>query len=486
MVQMHQWLTLPSSLLVLLLARCINGGGPELEWPYNLPPHMKYYPQDEAIIRRNVEVQQRLQEQTPTGIRKMSGDPGEKFMMDYWHFDEDQSHEICAYGNATTLSNLSAPLKRHGRSGKARPILPRFLGSQILDKRAFECPADSYACTSIGRPDSCCGEGSTCQIVPDNGLGDVGCCAGNQVCGGTVSTCPDQYTSCPQNPGGGCCLPGYACQGVGCVQVSTTVVVIVPTPSTSSTTPLPSTSTTNPPPSPTSGTTTVVVVTTPTTNDTSTTQSPSSSSQAPNTLVCSSGFRSCPVSLGGGCCPTDRACGRDVCPELSSTNSFSAPARPTGTSDVTSTTSSSTSTSVSVPPPGCPTGFYACSAFYGGGCCQTGRNCDVTSCPASGSITVVDGSSISVIAPTGTGVSSAQTLLTGSCASGWSTCAQSVGGGCCPTGYACGMQCTATATNGYNATIGKIAPNEAIGLSQNKDSLFALVVTAFVLFACIV
>lgn len=72
---------------------------------------------------------------------------------------------------------------------------------------------------------------------------------------------------------------------------------------------------------------------------------------------------------------------------------------------------------------------------------------------------MVDGSSITIDAPTGNGVSSVATLLTGSCASGWSTCASDVGGGCCPSGYACGSACTATATGGQDNVVGKIAPN---------------------------
>lgn len=74
---------------------------------------------------------------------------------------------------------------------------------------------------------------------------------------------------------------------------------------------------------------------------------------------------------------------------------------------------------------------------------------------------MVDGSSVTIDAPTGSGISSAGTLVTGSCASGWMTCAADVGGGCCPSGYACGTACTATATGGQGSVVGKIAPNEA-------------------------
>ena len=444
-------------------------------------------------MKRNLHIQKRLQQQMPVGIKKMSGDPSEMFFLDYWQFDRDED-ELPMAGNASMPIDLAAPLQLHAKPKHSRPILPRMLGANLFNKREFECPAGSQACTSISRPNSCCAAGSTCQLIQDVGLGDVGCCAADQVCGGSVSTCPDGgYTTCPQSQNGGCCLPGYACLDVGCIATSTAVVVVTPTPtstsssssSSSSQPPPPSTTTETtevapPPPPPSSSSTSP-----PTTSSQSptTTNPPSSTSTRPSTLVCSSGFRSCPASLGGGCCPTDRACGRDVCPETSSTGSFSAPGRPTSdtaTATITSTSSSSSSSLTSIAGADCPTGFYACSAFYQGGCCQTGRNCDTTSCPAGGSITVVDGSSITAVAPTGSGVSSVQTLLTGSCAQGWSTCPPGVGGGCCPTGYGCGSVCTATATGGQNSTVGKIAPNEA-GKSVDS-SQFALMVIGVILF----
>lgn len=516
MVLFHRLFALPPALLALVLERSTLGQSKELEWPYNLPAHVKYYPEDEGLVKRNVEIRQRLQQQSPVGMKKMSGDPGEMFFLDYWRFKIDDHDSDGGSSNISEAAELTAPLKLHVDSIHQRSVLPRFLGHSLFDKRGFTCPAGSAACTSINRPNSCCKTGSTCQLVQDVGLGDVGCCAENQVCGGSVSTCPANYISCPQNPGGGCCIPGYACFNVGCVATSTAVVVIVPSTTTTSRTlstsapppaspstatqtetqtqvqtqtqtqvqtqtqtqtqvqtdtrtivpvpvPIPSTS----PPITTTDTTTAsttattattAVVTTTTTENTITTTTTSSSSQ-PNTLVCSSGFRSCPASLGGGCCPTDRACGSDVCPALSSTNSFVAPARPTSNS-VDGTTTSTATGFTTIPGAECPTGFYACSAFYQGGCCQTGRDCQPTSCPPGASITVVDGSSITIDAPTRSGISSVTTLLTGSCASGWSTCAMNVGGGCCPSGYACGTACTATATGGQGSVVGKIAPNE--------------------------
>lgn len=108
------------------------------------------------------------------------------------------------------------------------------------------------------------------------------------------------------------------------------------------------------------------------------------------------------------------------------------PARPTSRT----TTSDASASRVDV----CPTGFYACSAVYHGGCCQTGRDCHTTSCPTTSSTTLTTNGE-TIIVPVTTGVSH----NTGKCAKGWFSCADTAGGGCCPSGFACGTSCTATA-----------------------------------------
>ncbi|OQD62999.1 hypothetical protein PENPOL_c010G05392 [Penicillium polonicum] len=106
------------------------------------------------------------------------------------------------------------------------------------------------------------------------------------------------------------------------------------------------------------------------------------------------------------------------------------PARPTNLSTVTSATRGSDV---------CPTGFYACSAVYQGGCCRTGRDCDTTSCPTTSSTTIIsDG--VTIVAPVATTMPHSGGNR---CAQGWFHCADTVGGGCCPMGFACGASCTA-------------------------------------------
>ncbi|KIV88313.1 hypothetical protein PV10_08008 [Exophiala mesophila] len=474
---MAPWLhlaALPSSMILFILnsAPYASLVAAQNEWHHNLPRHEKYYPEDEIRLRRNMEIQNRMMQSPVGGVRKMSPDPGEKFYLDYWTFMDDldpnpgrgieQQVEDTAWENVTTWTSFDRPIRVH--NGHDRPsLLRRMSGFHVFAKRQFQCPSGTSACTSINRPNSCCGTGSTCVIVEDTGLGDVGCCANGQTCAGSLADCESGYSSCPNNPGGGCCLPGYACYDIGCVQTNTATVSPPPGPSTTTvtsyTTITPSLSTT----STSSTTSTTSTSQTSVSTNTSTlppvivtvTRTVTVTSSPPATLTCASAFRTCPASLGGGCCHTDRECGDAECPEPTTTTATaSPPVRPTSEVTTTETTTVPAPTSTIVD--GCPTGFYACSAYYQGGCCQIGRDCGTTSCPAGGSTTVVDEGSVTIVAPTGSGITGVGTLLTGSCAQGWATCEPDVGGGCCPSGYTCETATCAAASGG--AAVGKLAP----------------------------
>jgi len=127
-----------------------------------------------------------------------------------------------------------------------------------------------------------------------------------------------------------------------------------------------------------------------------------------------------------------------------------APVRPTDT--VTSPTTTSTTDSGT-----CPTGFYACSAYYpGAGCCRVGRDCSSTSCPATSSTTIIS-NGLTIVVPVGT--AAAVATPTGVCASGWSTCAASVGGNCCPSGYACGTASCSLVSPTQTSVVQKGSPS---------------------------
>lgn len=177
----------------------------------------------------------------PIAVRKMIDKESEMFFQDYWQFDQEPTHQdasrsepenqklrsksyshnpepIDRWANASLVLPFQAPFALHRNEGStpslshwARGILPH------LHDRAFQCPSDTEACTSINRPNSCCPSGSSCQLVKDSGHGDVACCGSGQTCAGNVQDCAAGNTNCPGNAGGGCCVPGYACVGtIGC------------------------------------------------------------------------------------------------------------------------------------------------------------------------------------------------------------------------------------------------------------------------------
>ena len=230
-----QLLCVPTSLLLLISTYSTSTSCHEAHWPYNLPPHVKYFPEDELLVRRNVDLQGKLLRQRPVGMRKMTTDKGEMFFLEYWRFEEGQGDEFDGplkrrtsdiqmldnpldSFNTSILQSPKPPLLQHeSHENNQRPLLARYLNLQRMQiyPRDFICPTGTSNCSYINQPNSCCENGLTCNIVPDTGLGVVGCCAGSS-CSGQVASCPASYTSCPSSQGGGCCIPGYVCSGVGC------------------------------------------------------------------------------------------------------------------------------------------------------------------------------------------------------------------------------------------------------------------------------
>ncbi|KAJ6131131.1 hypothetical protein N7523_001591 [Penicillium sp. IBT 18751x] len=325
------------------------------------------------------EITRRLSRDTIQGIRKMSSDEGEKFYLSYYNFAGSTD------GNSTLSERDLDPKYKFPLLARSLPFqfaLEREGNAFGLETRDFKCPTGTNACTSIGRSDRCCSTGSTCEIVTDTGSGDVGCCPAGELCSGTVGSCASGYATCSEALGGGCCIPGYECVSGGCAYISVVTITV----------------------------------------DSSVVVSTETFSTIPQSTHSTHSTTSASTSTSTESSQTE------------TTDSLSPPARPTSLS----TTTHSTTSRVDV----CPTGFYACSAVYHGGCCQTGRDCDTTSCPTTSSTTFTsDG--VTIVEPVVTGSSDP----TGKCANGWFSCADTVGGGCCPSGYACGQSCTATAAH---------------------------------------
>jgi len=366
----------------------------------------------------------------------MSPDEGEKFYMDYWQFEgeldqsrlsdtstalrgRDEEEEARLLANASAAASFRPPFALHTKEGsdplsyedlRARKAIEGRNAAAVLaalEKRGFVCPTGTSDCSAINYPNSCCATGETCFAIQDTGLGPVGCCPNGSNCGGTIIDCNAPNTACADNLGGGCCIPNYVCAGVGCVINPTLVVMTVITRTFTASA---SSSITQ--------TTTVVSTLTSSISTTTTTSTDSQTSSASTTAT----------AIGV------------------------APVRPT--SDTPTTTQTTTG-----PATLCPTGFYACSAYYAGGCCRTGRNCDTTSCPATSSTTIIS-SGVTVVVPVGP----AATLNspTGNCATGWATCDPTLGGNCCPSGWQCGT--ASCSSPGATATeyLQKASPNDGV------------------------
>ncbi|KAI0535104.1 hypothetical protein GGR58DRAFT_515653 [Xylaria digitata] len=184
--------------------------------------------------------------------------------------------------------------------------------------------------------------------------------------------------------------------------------------------------------------------------------------------ACADGNTACPAEDGGGCC----------IPGFVS-SSRSTTSTPTATRTTTSTSDSESASGTGLPPVRptssgptttiggttrtsdyCPTGFYACVASAGSGCCRTGRDCSTTSCPPIASTTIITHGATIVVPLTD---AQAAPTATATCASGWFLCGSDAGpvSGCCPSGYMCGTaSCTLSAASA-TATIQKEFPGNA-------------------------
>ena len=188
--------------------------------------HSKY------IIQKYARPQAQWPTGEPVAVRKMSADESEMFFPQYWQFQEGTEErgrdtwskndidDECdkSFTNTSTLQALQAPFSLHIEQQLSNhPLFGRIPRAFFpFQKRGFNCPTDTSDCSSIARPNSCCPTGDTCQLITDTGQGDVGCCPNGQSCSGQVSQCQQGYPSCPGSSGGGCCIPGYTCAGIGC------------------------------------------------------------------------------------------------------------------------------------------------------------------------------------------------------------------------------------------------------------------------------
>jgi hypothetical protein len=219
-MHLHHLLSLPPAIIALCATSPVvaaKADSHQQQWPHNVPKHLKYFPEDEAHVKRGLSVAQRLQYEKPIGVKKMSLDEGEMFMLDNWIF-APESQQPSGRSGMDDLSNITVRAVSPLRPLAQSDWLARMHIRDVLLKRQFKCPDGTSSCQSIGAPDVCCGTGSNCiTINGGSDAGNVGCCPKGQTCAGSVSCdAASGYTSCPGSSNGGCCLPGFKCQGVGC------------------------------------------------------------------------------------------------------------------------------------------------------------------------------------------------------------------------------------------------------------------------------
>ncbi|KAL6906970.1 hypothetical protein GGI43DRAFT_396306 [Trichoderma evansii] len=245
----------------------------------------------------------------------------------------------------------------------------------ILQNRA-SCPSGTESCSAIGSPDKCCADGSYCTNVSDSDAEQIACCPDGAMCGGGVGACPTDAVSCPSELGGGCCIPGYVCVGVGCVPSASAASI------PSSTTPLPQTTPQTHSTATATGPGTETATGAPPyrqTDATSTSSTSTSISSAPITTQsgetqtgCPTGFYGCLATHGGGCCRTDRDCQTLSCPVPSSTIISHGVTVVVPANDVPTATASDK----------CAGGWFLCGKDAGSvaGCCPSGYTCGTASC----------------------------------------------------------------------------------------------------------
>lgn len=229
-----QLLSLPASILLLIASQASTAVSTTddqstSQWPHDLPPHVKFWPEDPPNRRRDLEaIEEHLRMgRSPVGVMKMPADEGEKFYMEYWQFEGEleqtdpsamlrrRDEEERLNANVSVAMDYRPPFLLHtetweeSRRGSAKALA-------ALRKRDFVCPTGTAACTNIGFSESCCTVGDTCYQIPESGLGQVGCCPAGATCGGTITHCDAPNTPCSVALGGGCCIPNYVCVEGGC------------------------------------------------------------------------------------------------------------------------------------------------------------------------------------------------------------------------------------------------------------------------------
>ncbi|KAF4988972.1 hypothetical protein FGRMN_9445 [Fusarium graminum] len=404
---------------------------------------------------------------SPTAIRKLAPNPSDKLLREHLAFAPlhilspreaaaaaisfiDKQDDELLSRNATErfYRPAFAPHSEESRD----TLLRRAAEVLALLERRSSCPEGMNSCSDIDSEVKCCQQGTYCVDVGDAVAGGIACCPDGASCGGGVGACPDGSTSCSEALGGGCCIPGYVCQGLGCVPSAAATTTKTTTQTTAQTTQEPSTIIT------TAQETTI--------DEVSTTKEPTVEPTTESETKIKTTGEEEPTTASEAKTETESETGGNTVTATAGSVTGIAPYRPTGTS-VTSSDDEETQT-------GCPTGFYGCLATHGGGCCRTGRNCDINDCPAPSTTIVSNGATVVILAtdaPPAPGPTS-------TCGSGWFLCGKDAGpvAGCCPDGYDCGTASCFTVQASETGRIQKELP-EADVAGHERPAIMMVIIT---------
>ncbi|KAK8050521.1 hypothetical protein PG994_012251 [Apiospora phragmitis] len=354
------------------------------------------------LIANQLHAQQLL----PTEVKKMSLDEGEKLMPHFLRFAPELEPARSPV-EARRVLDPEEELLLAANASATLPFRPPFgihySGGEALEDSSlalalFRRRRDALARLQ-GRAFACPENTKSCDSIGQPNY----CCATGETCF-KVNNAPNAGMWDAARPG----------RTIGCVASSVSVITMTTTSSTVIAAP-----------SPTTVVTTVVVTVSP-------------SSQKPTTSTVTQ------TTTDGA--PTPTSTGGQP------------PYRPTSGSDSPGTTDEPAPTTTEPPPSDyCPTGFYACLATAGSGCCRTGRDCVTTSCPPIAKTTLTS-NGMTLVLPA-TDVPEAPPAEA-TCAGGWFLCPSEAGpvAGCCPSGYDCGSaSCTLSAVTA-TATVQKELP----------------------------
>ncbi|EEY14270.1 conserved hypothetical protein [Verticillium alfalfae VaMs.102] len=176
------------------------------------------------------------------------------------------------------------------------------------------------------------------------------------------------------------------------------------------------------------------------------------------------------------CCPEGAECGGPIGLPRMAPRVVIPPYRPTSAESQTTESTTSETAPAETPEDYCPTGFYACLAREGGGCCRTGRDCATVDCPTT-PLTTITTDGATIVVPVTDARDAADAQATETCASGWFLCGDEGGpvAGCCPSGFECGTASCTSASASQTGEVQKVFPEAEGGAGDHGLRLMSVV-----------